>query len=71
MLGDRLREVGLVLERGDEQVLERAHLARASPAARACARVNASHERANASSVTRPPWRWAASIGQMPPLPSV
>ena len=34
-------------------------------------RVNASHERANASIVTRPPWRWAASIGQIPPRPSV
>ena len=34
-------------------------------------RANASHARAKLTKLVRPPWRWAASIGQMPPRPSV
>ena len=68
MLGDRLREVGLVLERGDAAGPRAMRSSRGVAARTRLARVNASHERANASSVTRPPWRCAASIGQMPPL---
>ena len=35
------------------------------------ARANASHARANDRKLVRPPLRCAASIGQMPPWPSV
>src|SRR3954452_4233674 len=34
-------------------------------------RANWSHARANETKLVRPPWRWAASIGQMPPRLSV